>query len=69
MFEAVVRELRKQGAIISDALRIANEIDFTQCYESAHQIAVQAWNEEMQAHQQMLMELDYEEEMELLYSN
>ncbi len=57
-----VRELRKQGAIISVALRIANEIDFTQCRGSARQIAIQVWNKEMEAYQQMLDELDYEEE-------
>lgn len=70
MFESVVRELRKQGAIISDALRIANEIDLTQCQGlSARAIAVQAWNEEMEAYQQHLDELEYEEQMEILYSN
>ena len=51
MFQAVVQELQVLGASASDALRIANEIDFAQCNptDTAKKIAKQAWQEEQEA--------------------
>ena len=70
MFRAVVAELQNLGAHLSDALRLANQIDFTQgtCFHeyTAKAFALEAWQEELEGLQRIKEDREWEEDQELL---
>ena len=70
MFQAVVAELQVLGAHLADALRLANEIDFTQGSNhfphTAKGIAKQIWEEEREGLQRIREESEWEESQEIL---
>ena len=72
MFQAVVAELQNLGAHLADALRIANQIDFTQGTEyheyTAKAIALESWQEELEGLQRIKEDREWEDRQEALYN-
>jgi len=66
MFTATVRELQVLGASTQVALRIANEIAFTQSGGTAKEIADLAWEEELEGLARIQEGRDYDNAQELL---
>ena len=66
MFTATVRELQVLGASTQEALRIANEIDFTRSKGTAIEIATQSWEEELEGLARIQEERDYNNAQEIL---